>query len=304
MKSRIINPTIEEFLPLQAFSQRCHAAPSPHWYGRVSDYHMGDLWWSFFTGSLYHPGTLICAWEDEQGEVVAYASAQETGLSMQIHPDYRHDWSLVGEILAWGEEKTRAEGLEELWIWAFDSDPESRDFFEQVGYERDPDNFHMLHHVRDLNVPIPDLPLPDRLILRNVGGEAEVMERLETHRDAFAPSRLTEAIYRKARSAPAYQESLDIVLATPENTFVAYCICWYDPINHYGLFEPVGTRKIHHGKGFGKQVMFEGLRRMKALGAERASVISAGNNPSATGLYHSIGMQTVDKSTLYGRKLK
>ncbi|MGI8859588.1 MAG: GNAT family N-acetyltransferase, partial [Rubrobacteraceae bacterium] len=55
-----------------------------------------------------------------------------------------------------------------------------------------------------------------------------------------------------------------------------------------GLFEPVGTHPVHRRKGFGLAVMMEGLRRLRALGAEDALVTRVGGNEAAARLYESV----------------
>ncbi len=89
---------------------------------------------------------------------------------------------------------------------------------------------------------------------------------------------------------------------TPEGEFAAYSICWLDPQNKVGEFEPVGTRAAYRGKGIGKAVMYEGMRRLKALGAETAIVISVGSNVASRRLYASVGFEIIDSEYLYGKK--
>ncbi|MGI8860794.1 MAG: GNAT family N-acetyltransferase, partial [Rubrobacteraceae bacterium] len=62
-------------------------------------------------------------------------------------------------------------------------------------------------------------------------------------------------------------------------------ICWFDPSSKTSLFEPVGTRADHRRKGLGLAMMLEGLRRLRALGAEDSLVTHAGNNEAAARLY-------------------
>ena len=69
------------------------------------------------------------------------------------------------------------------------------------------------------------------------------------------PSKVTLEAYRRMRSVSDYTPELDIVVVAPDGTFAAYCICWLDPVNKIGEFEPVGTRETFRGKGLGKAVM-------------------------------------------------
>lgn len=55
-----------------------------------------------------------------------------------------------------------------------------------------------------------------------------------------------------------------------------------------GLFEPVSTHPDFQGKGLGKAVMAEGLRRMKAAGMSTAVVGFDPNNAATLALYTSM----------------
>ena len=114
---------------------------------------------------------------------------------------------------------------------------------------------------------------------------------------------MTLEAYRRLRQAPVYLPDLDLVAVTPEGEFASYCICWLDPQNKVGEFEPVGTRAAYRRMGIGKAVMYEGMRRLKALGAETAIVISSGSNAASRRLYESVGFEIIDSEYLYGKKL-
>ena len=56
-----------------------------------------------------------------------------------------------------------------------------------------------------------------------------------------------------------------------------------------GLFEPVATHPDFQGKGLGKAVMAEGLRRMKAAGMQQAILGFDPTNVAARALYTAMG---------------
>ena len=60
-------------------------------------------------------------------------------------------------------------------------------------------------------------------------------------------------------------------------------------MNGVGLFEPVATHPDFRGKGLGKAVMAEGLRRMQAAGMRRAVLGFDPTNVAALALYTSLG---------------
>ena len=73
----------------------------------------------------------------------------------------------------------------------------------------------------------------------------------------------------------------------------AYAIVWWDPVTRTGLFEPVGADPRFRRQGYASSVMLEGLRRLQALGATRAIVLSRADpeGAPANALYHSTGFE-------------
>lgn len=123
------------------------------------------------------------------------------------------------------------------------------------------------------------------------------------HRDVWSPSCVTLPAYRRLRTVPGYAPDLDLVTVGRDSEFGSYCICWFDSASGTGLFESVGTSPIRRGKGLGRAVMLEGLRRLRKLGAEQALVTHVGGNEAAR-LYGSAGFRAANREHLYGRKLE
>ena len=78
----------------------------------------------------------------------------------------------------------------------------------------------------------------------------------------------------------------------PDGEAVSCCIVWYDERNRKGILEHVGTHLDFRRKGFGRQVVLEGIRRAAALGAERVWVSSSQQ------FYLALGFQV--KQVSYG----
>ena len=134
-------------------------------------------------------------------------------------------------------------------------------------------------------------------------GVALTCNVLELHRAVWAPSRLTLDAYERLRAAPGFLPDLDLVLVSPEETFASYCICWFDAPSRSGVFEPVGTHPDFQGRGLGRYVMREGLRRLQARGATTATVSTAAFNRRAIGLYEAVDFHEVNREQRYGKAL-
>ncbi len=224
-----------------------------------------------------------------------------------IQADTRLDDSnkdkLLEQMLSLGEERQRASEAEGTFptFCAFESDLPLINLFLRHGYQRE--ESHMLHMRRDLDQPIPPGILPGGWIVRHVAGEEEFEQRVALHREVWHRSTVTLESYRRMRGIPGYTPELDLVAVSADGTFASYCICWLDPVSKIGEFEPVGTRAAYRGKGLGKAVMLEGLRRLKATGMHTAIVYSASSNEASRKLYESVGFEVYNRSYDYVKRV-
>ncbi len=90
---------------------------------------------------------------------------------------------------------------------------------------------------------------------------------------------------------------------SPDGEFASCAIGWVDERLGVGSFEPVGTPPAWRRRGLGREVQYEGLRRMKAKGMHSTKIGTAGFNERAFGLYISCGFELVDRNRTYVRTL-
>ena len=268
-------------------------------------WHPGDVVWGMYQNTVFDPRREVRLWE-EDGELLGFAWLEEPdGVVMQVHPRLRGSGTLEREMLEWAAPQTHAvygeQDEDELWTRVAEDEPRLDELLAGLGFARDPD--HALKMIRTLDDPLPERAPPDGWSVREVGGEGEWEERVEIHREVWHPSRVTLEAYRRLRAAPCYDPNLDLVAVAPGGALGSYCICWFDPGSRTGLFEPLGTRSAHRGKGLGKAVMHEGLRRLRELGAQTVFVTAVHDNEAARSLYESVGFETVNRERLYGKKL-
>ena len=91
--------------------------------------------------------------------------------------------------------------------------------------------------------------------------------------------------YEELQKAPDYHKDQDLYIVGPDGKYVSCCIVWYDGKNKMGILEPVGTHPDFRRKGFGREVVMEGIRRAAAFGAEKVCV------GSGQQFYEAIGFQ-------------
>jgi ribosomal protein S18 acetylase RimI-like enzyme len=178
---------------------------------------------------------------------------------------------------------------------------------ERRGYAREDTSLLAFH--RPLASLEPAEALPQGWAVRSMAeltAPADLEQRVELHREVWAPSRVTLESYQRLRQAAGYRPDLDLVAVSPEGAFGAYCICWADDANHSGEFEPVGARREFRRLGLTRAVLLEGCRRLRAGGATLAIVYTgAADHPpkfdaeAARRLYLAAGFTIVNYLVTY-----
>lgn len=187
-----------------------------------------------------------------------------------------------------------------LQLDAFDGDEARIAFLEANGFTATEHFGYYLH--RSLDTPIPASSLPDGWRIRHVE-EAELEARVAVHRDSWHRSSFTREQHLAVRSIEVFDAELDLVAESPDGEFASCAIGWVDERLGVGSFEPVGTPPAWRRRGLGREVQYEGLRRMKAKGMHSVKIGTAGFNERALGLYTSCGFALVDQNRTYVRTL-
>jgi GNAT superfamily N-acetyltransferase len=243
----------------------------------------------------------ICLWETESGRLVGAAHPEDRGtLHLQLHPDYRH---LEDEMIAWGEEHlavpTEDGQQRRLDIFVFEYDAPRQRVLAERGYEKTAWG-GVTRRLRVGNWPLPAPVIADGYTLRTTTPCLEDGQRIaDVLNAAFHRTRHTGAeTLHYMTTSPSFRHDLDLVAVAPDGSFASYVGMAYEPTNRYGLFEPVCTHPDHVRHGLAQALMFEGLHRLKALGALDVTV-GTGDAVPANRLYESIGFTEVYKGIVW-----
>ncbi len=261
-------------------------------------WHVGDVRWQMFRSDTFDPAANIRLWSDNAG-LLGFAW-RDTGVSatLQFHPRAYDNAALEEAMLTWITAEWSVPGddgaTHAFTTYALETDARRIALLHRHGFVRTDTHVLRVMH-RDLDTPIPDVPLLPGAMIRPLADDAEIPERVALHREVWTGSQVTRNSYARMRRVPGYLPDLDIVAVMPDGAFASYCICWLDPANRTGEFEPVGTRAAYRRQGIGKAVVYEGLRRLKAYGARTAIVYSVGGNDASLALYTSAGFRIVNQ---------
>jgi ribosomal protein S18 acetylase RimI-like enzyme len=258
-------------------------------------------------------------WHDDSGIAGFVWFEPTTGFEFEIRDDIDYAAPLADEMFDWAESRRREFApayprfvdLDSMQQWtdeilnprassdedglcvttvAFDADTPRAEFLEARGYRAT--KHCMPDYRRDLAAPIPDARLPAGICLRHVT-ETDFDARIVCHRESWLKSTFGAERYAEVRRSSCYDAELDIVLDVGDGTFASYCICWADRTTGVGSYEPVGTRPEWRGRGIGREVIYEGLRRLRDKGMRYARVGTAGFNAPAQALYESCGFERI-----------
>jgi mycothiol synthase len=273
-----------DYAPLRRLFDTATGA-SPLHYGTAGDL---DRWrFAHEDSDVLRHAALWCA---ADSTVLGFAWPEGDEVMILTHPAHR---DLEGAILAWAESRAAGQSppLPPLAARGFDEDASRVALLRSRGYVRTEQADR--YRSRSLTGDLPERVVPPGFAVRALAGDAELEARVAVHRAAFAPSRMTVAKHRSVRTAPGYRPDLDIVAVTPEGTFAAYCLVWFDATNRLGVFEPVGTDPAWQRRGLARAVVTEGFYRLRALGATTAYVISHAESLPANALYEAVGFRMI-----------
>ncbi|MBN2304418.1 MAG: GNAT family N-acetyltransferase [Anaerolineae bacterium] len=250
----------------------------------------------------------IRLWENSSGQIVGAAHPEGSGgeIALQIHPDYRSD--IEADMIAWAEDHLAApiqtepirddQGHEtpqwQVHFFVYDYDAPRLRLLADRGYEKTGWTW-VLRRMWFGDRPLPTRPLADGYTLRNTrpGDEDDCQRIADILNAAFNRTFHNAGEYRSfTRLAPGFRHDLELVAEAPDGSFAALVGLVYDEDNRRALFEPVCTHPDHRRKRLGQSLMFEGLRRVQALGAAEITV-ETGDAVPANALYDSIGFTEV-----------
>ncbi len=273
----------------------------------------GDLeWWVASDQPGTDHGRLVRLWADG-ADVLGYGWLSPPGtLDWHQRADLASDAraALVDATLAWAAEAVASIAASDgtvppttLETWAMDADTVLGDLLAARGWVAAAEP-HYTHWYRRLDTPLDDVPaLPDGYRLRHVRLPEDAPARVEVHRAAFAPSRMTVEKYAALAAMPRYAEEGDLVVEAPDGSLAAFAMVWWSPDAGVGEFEPVGTHPDHQRRGLGRAVNLAGLHRLRDLGAVDALVFSRTTNAASESLYRAVGFEAVTHHRAWTRPL-
>lgn len=96
-----------------------------------------------------------------------------------------------------------------------------------------------------------------------------------------------------------YRPNLDLVITGPNEVVAGYALFWPDLTTGVGLVEPVRIEDAFQGKGLGKVLIAEGVRRLAKAGCSTMKVTYEEGNEAAERLYLGSGFRPMFSDTTF-----
>jgi mycothiol synthase len=253
-----------------------------------------------------------CLWEDERGEVLAWAVLQTPFWAIDYAYRPTAPATLHRQILTWADLRAQQVRLSPhgrpMWfINVFDWQQERRHDLEVWGFASQADvgadSWSKVFMRRPSQDSIADTRLPAGFAIRPLHGQAEVDAYVTLHRAVFESDNMTTAWRRRTLQHIDYRPDLDLVAIDPDGQLAALCVGWFAPHGiegqPSGQIEPLGVRADVRGLGLGRAMLAEGLRRLRQAGATHVYVETDNYRDAAFGLYEAAGFQVIQDVLVY-----
>lgn len=235
-------------------------------------------------------------WETDDGRLVGAAHPDCKGeLCMQLHPDYRH---VEPEMVAWAEEHLYATtpGADQRRVETsvYEYDRWRQHLLQERGWTRT-DEWGVIRRLRFGQKVLPRVQMPAGYSLRSAHADdpQEHEQFAALLNVAFGRTFHKADETRRFRAmAPSYRVDLDLFAIAPDGSLAANVGVIFMPEVQAGLYEPVCTHPDHRQKGLAKMLMWEGMHRLRKLGATQVTV-ATGDMVPANLLYDSVGFPEI-----------
>lgn len=235
------------------------------------------------------------------GEIVGMAAFRDRGVWVCVHPE-RQGRGAGTALREWAEARAPELGHIVHRQFVAEGNAAARAMLEGAGYRR-VRSYWWLRMSLDKAAP-PEPAWPDGIAVRTVDPVADAAGLHAVSEAAFAsvpdyqPERLDE-FAREHLGAPATARDLSPV-AERDGRIAGFALSERRRAG-FGHVALLAVAPDEAGRGVGRALLAEALRRFAAEGLSGAEIDVAGDNPRALRLYESVGFQSLHRTDAYER---
>jgi mycothiol synthase len=195
---------------------------------------VGDLHW-WWRDDEYADPTTQMFWENPQGPIGGFA------LLSQAYQDASYDLlprlgqgPIAQDIVAWGLQRLRemaaATPSPSPYTLCIRHDHQTfQQLAQHLGFQATGEA--LVQTVLDTRAGLLAVPVPTGYQVRSLQpGDLAAGNPPVLH--------ISAAMYRRVQETTLYRADMHLVVVAPDGRIAAECICWVDPVNSIGVFEP------------------------------------------------------------------
>jgi len=210
-------------------------------------------------------------WQDEVGNIVALAHIETPFAGGEVYLQRLTDSpKVLDEMFAYMEQKLVHPETGDICFPIYEYDAVLTEKALEWGYIRDEKSCWHNSEFDLQHIPMPDLK--EGFTIGSMDDNGNLSKYCKglglgfNHSDPAEWS--TPAEYKDMQKAPDYNPNLNLFVEA-NGEYVCCCCFWYDDYNKIGFLEPLATQPDYRRMGFGRELVYEGLRRIKKLGGEQ-----------------------------------
>lgn len=256
------------------------------WDGAPLQLHPGDVGWLWRLGA-HATATALRTWSRD-GRILAVGMLDGADLvRLAILPEARQDEELARRLVSDVADPDR--GVLPGGQAHVEVPPGAlvHDVLGEAGWVLD-EPWALLR--RDLTAPVEDAGLR----IEEVGPDL-APAWVTVHRSAFGADHLAVDLlvsrWRAMADGLPYTDARCLLAYDAEDNAVAAVIVWGAGPGRYGLIEPLGAHRDHHGHGHGRAITLAGAAALREMGAAAAIVITRIGNVAGVGAYRAGGFE-------------
>ncbi|MCP5098722.1 MAG: GNAT family N-acetyltransferase [Chloroflexi bacterium] len=241
----------------------------------------------------------VHVWRSENREIVGVCLSEYGGndLFIEVSPEYHE---IYPDIFRWIHDSW-AVTREEIEIDIFGADRKKIAWLEKHGFS------FQCHYENKRTYDLDDIDLSyqleDGFKIQMFSESNDYAGRVALVQNAFDNLDYTETRLKGLMSSPDYIDEYHLIVVSPDNQLVAYCVGWHAANENSGYIEPVGTHAEFRQRGFAKAINRECFTRMKANGIKVAEIASSAEPDIANYLYESLSPRDKREVHRYSKKV-
>jgi len=153
---------------------------------------------------------------------------------------------------------------------------------------------------RDLQQPIPSLPMPEGFTRHpwRMESEYEQHQYLEGRNECFPEAHTTLEEWQYFIRTPLWEQGINLAAFAGERLAASVLVFW-EPGSPFGSTEYIFTRSEFRGQGLARTLLSAGMQYLKDHGLKAANLEVKAENRSALTVYLGLGYEVVAESCIY-----